>query len=335
MNSGDQDRPSRHAARSCLGCFLHFFIGLTGLLLVSGSVLRLSIRDRLAPWSAIYYATPVLVLAMLGGILVVHAIVRKRWRRAIAWGIVAGLWAWVGIQTEFPDAADPPASDEQLVVLWNMLNGHKGWDQAFDELLSAQPRIAGLVESWHDHQRPTFAQDLPREYHCTDSAHGLTIIAQGPLEQLESGQLGPHGRYRSALVRLDGAAIRVIVVDIESNPFRSRQVAFEALRRLVDRYLDQPLLVMGDFNTPYDSEHAKILAAVLTHAFRTHGSGYAATWPLPVPLLELDHVWFNESIEVTRSSHTASNASDHEMVKVYCRFPEPRAAGKIPTTNRR
>ena len=68
---------------------------------------------------------------------------------------------------------------------------------------------------------------------------------------------------------------------------------------------------MGDFNTPDDSILMEPLHAHCQLAFRERGSGYAATWPMPLPVLTLDQVWINSQVTVAKSEYGWSLDSDH------------------------
>ena len=102
-------------------------------------------------------------------------------------------------------------------------------------------------------------------------------------------------------------------MDLDANPFRSRAAAFEALSRSLEGERSGPRLVLGDFNTPWESVHFDAFRATMHHAFDRAGSGLSPTWPLPVPLLELDHVWGRE-VRFTSCAHEDLGASDHRAV---------------------
>ena len=51
-----------------------------------------------------------------------------------------------------------------------------------------------------------------------------------------------------------------------------------------------PTLLVGDFNTPIDSNYVGLLNKKLTHAFDDVGQGYIATWP-QVKNPALNHGW--------------------------------------------
>ena len=142
---------------------------------------------------------------------------------------------------------------------------------------------------------------------------------------------GPRGAGRTGRqpvrsefdVKLDDRRLTVLLVDITPNPFFSRQKAFEQLLPMIDALQDRPLLVMGDFNTPTDSVWIGKLRQRLTNAFEEKGNGFSETWPMPLPVLAIDHVWVNDRIKVAACSQEGSVHSDHQMVKVDIERIEP------------
>jgi len=292
---------------------------LAAVIFAVGSLLRVTIRDQIPPLSAIYYGTPVCILAALGAFLGICCLRQKRNGWALSLFVVATAWALTGCITELRSAPSSRTSEDRHVLLWNMRNGHGGWRPSIGELEEFQPDIAGLVESLHVGRRDSDIAALAEKYNFTKSWRGLTIMTRGTISEIEQGDLGANGIYQSALVTLDGEHWRVVVVDLQSNPLVSRRPSMLALRDVVEKFADESLLVMGDFNTPYDSALFKILPSALQHAFRKHGTGYAATWPWHFPVLEVDHVWFNDRIVVSDCRHTPTTHSDHRAVEVFCR----------------
>lgn len=313
---------ARHSFfRRMTGHSVRFAAGL----FVVGSVLRLTVRDSIPILSAIFYGTPLPVLVVSGLYVGVGLAIARRFRWATVAAVTAVVWGVVWMNTQFCDNGDHESADhpnDRFVLLWNMQNGASGWDGAFNWVRDQRPDIAGLVESHHDYRQLKFATGMPSGYACSESHRGLTIVVRGSVGETEDGRLGKYGIYQSAQVTVDGQSFRVIVVDLISIPFLSRRPAIVELRKVADRYIDEPLLIMGDFNTPYDSVHFDLLSTDFAHAFREHGNGYAATWPLPLPLMELDHLWFNDKIVATRCAHTESENSDHRAVELHCRIAE-------------
>jgi endonuclease/exonuclease/phosphatase family metal-dependent hydrolase len=82
------------------------------------------------------------------------------------------------------------------------------------------------------------------------------------------------------------------------------------------------VVLMGDFNTPSDSVHFDSLRQGFQNAFETGGNGNAATWPVPLPVLAIDHIWTNRLVRVHSARHAGSVQSDHKAVFAELSFSE-------------
>lgn len=69
----------------------------------------------------------------------------------------------------------------------------------------------------------------------------------------------------------------------------------------------------GDFNTPRESSHFRQLRKPMTHAFETAGRGLADTWPVPIPVLSLDHIWTTPGLRVVQC-RLGGGVADHRPV---------------------
>jgi endonuclease/exonuclease/phosphatase family metal-dependent hydrolase len=129
-------------------------------------------------------------------------------------------------------------------------------------------------------------------------------------------QLGPHSRCLIARVRVQDREMTAVIVDLEADPFHSRHEAFARLENLLAEQAGEPLVVMGDFNTPLDSVHFDSWKRRLQHAFLTAGTGLPETWPVPLPVLALDHVWVSSDLTVTRCEKRRHPPLDHTGLRV-------------------
>ncbi|HVJ67010.1 MAG TPA: endonuclease/exonuclease/phosphatase family protein, partial [Caulifigura sp.] len=103
----------------------------------------------------------------------------------------------------------------------------------------------------------------------------------------------------------------VFACDIAANQFYQRE---PHLRELAKRagLRKNPVIIIGDFNTPMDSVHLGLLRNMgLTEAFESAGSGYQPTWPVPCPVLSLDQIWLDPRLQPISCSRHWSWRSDH------------------------
>jgi endonuclease/exonuclease/phosphatase family metal-dependent hydrolase len=134
---------------------------------------------------------------------------------------------------------------------------------------------------------------------------------------LSHESLGVHDRFRCHRVRValpDHGELTVVVADIRSQPWISREQALAAILRAAGD--DPRAIILGDFNTPPES--------VWFREWRTRGfalandaprRGFRETWAYGLPLLTLDHVWHATGWVPLRCDHVRLG-SDHLAVKV-------------------
>lgn len=285
-------------------------------------LLRLIWKDSLPALAPLFYATPLALiwfgLAASGGLFF---LIRKR-----GWAIGAALGAvvcWSHWQHASMMAANPAPSDHALkVVFWNTARLKFGWNAVAQRIQERSAPLMGFVEAGADDVEAIerWRRDLP-DHQAVFFGNGMVLLFEGTILETSQGELGRGSYYGRAVLEWQGEQVTVFLVDIHSNPFVSRE---EALRRLTDLASGTvgPVLLMGDFNTPSDSVHFEGLRRSFQNAFEAGGSGNLATWPVPFPVLAIDHIWTNRQVAVHSARHEGSLQSDHAAVIAELSFSE-------------
>lgn len=287
-------------------------------------LLRLTVRDRLFGLSVVFYATPLPVLAVAAVIAAVLWRIQSRSRPAWACMAAAVLCAVWWFSLSYRNHTPSTAIPEARVLMWNINWGYMGRYGAIERIKREGGDLIGIAEAG---RRPQDVANIYRR-HFPDLSHselafGMLLLTRGQILNNKAGHLGRHGRFLHCDVELDGRRLTVLFVDISANPLFSRREAFEHLLPMIDTLQDRPLIVMGDFNTPTDSVWIDKLRKRLTNTFEAKGSGFSETWPMPLPVLAIDHVWVNDRIKLAGCSQEGSAHSDHQMVKVDIERIEP------------
>ncbi len=302
----------------------------------AGLVVGLTIRDAWYPLAAFHYATPVpLVIAAAAAAALVAARLGRR-RTAIAGAVVlaaaAAVLSATSVRTEpmrSAHASQTPAAGAPAALrglLWNVEHGRHGWSHLLRWAASRDPDLVVLIEGPGRKGpglraiRETFPQ------HAVEAFSGhMVIIAKGRIGGPRMDRLATAGgRGASADVTFDAAPdrpVRVVAIDIPSPPFLSRRRMMEGALALGTAGSARTI-VAGDFNTPRTSAFFDPWRGPLRHAWETAGTGYDATWPNPIPVLAIDHVWTDAGIEVLSCAHGGSRASDHRPVEFTFRIAE-------------
>jgi endonuclease/exonuclease/phosphatase family metal-dependent hydrolase len=193
---------------------------------------------------------------------------------------------------------------------------------ALQEVLSVEGR-----ERERDQAR-FLATELGMDYHIGENrrlrggAYGNVILSRLPIESVQNYDITWRGRERRGCLRADvrvreGGLLHVFNVHLGTAFIERRHQA----RRLISpeilghRELRGARLVLGDFNEWTRGLASRLLGSHFKSAdIRSH-LRRARTYPGVLPLLHLDHIYYDEALELREltlhRSRTALIASDH------------------------
>jgi endonuclease/exonuclease/phosphatase (EEP) superfamily protein YafD len=286
---------------------------------VVGLALRVTMRDRIPYLATVFYALPLPVITVFAAASTA-LLLRRRVAGKVAGVVFAASMLWCGL-TLFRWTTTGDTASSVRVAFWNVSRGARGWGKIAGELQQTEADIIGLVEAglWSKMQDYWKAQ-FP-DHQTIALRGGMALFVRGEILSNERRVLATGGETNRVVVRCGGGEWVVWIVDMHSDPLMPRGPTLTALAEAVTPDLGRPLLIMGDFNTPTDSAWLDRFRSELQlqHAFETAGTGYAATWPVPLPVLAIDQVWADRSVEVLSCRHEWTTRSDHRKVVLQVR----------------
>lgn len=289
-----------------------------GTLGVTGLVIRLSVRDSLPATAVVFYATPWPVLAAMlvllaGGLRLRN---RSRWTCPVATVGLVLLAAWMLPTRPSGAAVGLEPADTFTCLTWNTDHGQSGWPQVAETIHSQPADLVCLVEAGpaEPKHEQFWTAAFPDHASGTLGSGMLVLVRDGTIHQARAGSLDNKARYRQFDVCCRGQSLVLLVVDVKSTPWVSRQSALEQLAELVCTFEDRPVLITGDFNTPTDSAWFDTWRPALKNGWEEAGRGFGPTWPVPLSVLDLDQCWGNRHV-VFVDCHTArTSRSDHRQL---------------------
>ena len=114
---------------------------------------------------------------------------------------------------------------------------------------------------------------------------------------------------------IQGSYFQVYVTDVSSSVTKFRKPSIEAVFNRIKK--EGKTILMGDFNTPYESVHFDAYKEQFEHTFSAKGNGFRETWIWNFPLLSLDHIWTSKDIELKSVEKINTWKSDHNFIKFY------------------
>jgi endonuclease/exonuclease/phosphatase family metal-dependent hydrolase len=174
-----------------------------------------------------------------------------------------------------------------------------------------------------------FGEELGMHYYVGENrrldggAYGNVLLSRLPLDHLENYEITWRGREPRGCLRADAhfpghaAPIHIFNVHLGTAFFERRHQARELVgeRILSNPELEGARIVLGDFNEWTHGLASQLLSTHLESADIHHHLRRARTYPGPLPLLHLDHVYYDRALALRRltlhRSRTALVASDH------------------------
>ncbi|HXV77460.1 MAG TPA: endonuclease/exonuclease/phosphatase family protein [Candidatus Polarisedimenticolaceae bacterium] len=278
-----------------------------------GLVVRLTVRDGWPLAANLFYVLPTLMIAVLFGLAsVVWWVNRRRVTALVCAGLtllMSGVW---GRDAAYFGRGCEPSPASFRVLLWNTARGVAGWPRVAEQMARADPDLIGLVEaggSGEDAKAFWLARFPQHEAYMAGA--GMVILVRGRI--VEHRTLPVAGTSRCAVVEAEvrGSRLRVVVLDAIVRPFSDRREVVRQVFELARSASAVPTIVMGDFNTPVDSVWFEDPRGEYVHAFEFAGRGMLGTWPVPLPVLAIDHIWVSRGLDVRCARIGWSWFSDH------------------------
>jgi endonuclease/exonuclease/phosphatase (EEP) superfamily protein YafD len=155
---------------------------------------------------------------------------------------------------------------------------------------------------------------LPQGYNARKLDNALAIVVRGSVRLVHEIEIGHVSKFASLEATVDGVMWRVFIVDGASDPLRSRA---DVLSRVLSEAHGSPhTVILGDFNTPIESALFDPWRAELKHAFNEAGRGFRETWPRPLPVLTIDHVWSSPDFPPIHAEKRWLPSSDHAALLI-------------------
>lgn len=208
----------------------------------------------------------------------------------------------------------PPKSlphDNLRILHWNTAWGALGVESIVRTMQLDEPDIIMISEP----PRLDMISDIA--YHALGMEHiftdaGMTVASHFPITYLGSIPLDAGVAWH---VRIDTehGPLEFIAADIISRPNLNRHGPLKGLAHWIASRTNQlPVIMVGDFNTPHDSDSLRPLRKLMRNAYEVKGRGWPYTWPVPFPVFAIDHTWIGRNITVNDYHLKVARYSDHK-----------------------
>lgn len=259
-----------------------------------------------------YIPSAALVAMLLGGACLIRG-TRLGLRRALLLVLlIAPLVFEITVENHGGGRSVAPEPGQPVYRLahWNVFSARLGWASIRERLAATKADIFVLTEV-RDVPLEELRDEMGADYRLTVFAD-LAVLARGELTGGEWLNRSKKLKVHHLTWHVDGHELSVIAADVGSNPLLPRD---PQLRKLVafmrEREAD---LVAGDLNSPRRSLALDPLPVGYRHAHEAVGeSRWSYTWPLPLPVLAIDHCMTGPRIRPLEYTLGVDLVSDHRL----------------------
>ena len=212
------------------------------------------------------------------------------------------------------------------------------------DIIALQEVLSIEGSSRERHQARFIAEELGMHYQLGENrrlhggAYGNVILSRLPLRAAHNYDITWSGRERRGCLRADFAVeagerkklLHIFNIHLGTAFIERRHQARKLVSQeiLNNSELEGARVALGDFNEWTRGLASRLLASHLKSADVRHHLKRARTYPGVLPFLHLDHVYYDDSLELKRltlhKSRTALVASDHLPLIADFQFKEEK-----------
>lgn len=242
-----------------------------------------------------------------------------------------------------PVATAEPADHAMRVISCNIQNGQPRFGSVVREMERLDADIMLFQEC--ETPRERMSEKWPDFYHAHIDMFDVT--SRWPVTMLDVVGSEASNRYCAAIFRIDHPERPFVLVNVHMSTVRHglghlrntslsigestqrvsdwqaiREIEFQELADAVAKITDEPIVMAGDFNQPWQGQFLQRQFSNWTSAFDVAGTGYGYTtptdtekmWPKNTPWIRIDHIAVNDGFGVTHAEVGKSAGSDHRLI---------------------
>jgi endonuclease/exonuclease/phosphatase (EEP) superfamily protein YafD len=280
-----------------------YFKKVLQIFLFATIIVHFTLKDTFYISSLLFYASPLplIVLGLLFLLLFIKASARKYY------AILAVVLTIIWVHNSYIYTPKVETSEALEVVLWNAYRT-ENFQDAF-EVSKTIPDVLVLIEcDEYDYEK---IKSKYNEYHFYFNDEAIGIFSKTPFK-IHSDITS---KRNTTVVHFSTKNIHFYAVDVSANVKYFRKPMLENVFSEIKT--NDKTIVLGDFNTPYETLFFKNFKKNYQHAFTEKGNGFRETWFWNIPLLSLDHIWVSQDLEILKVDKISTTKSDHSMLRMY------------------
>ncbi|WP_299228641.1 endonuclease/exonuclease/phosphatase family protein [uncultured Psychroserpens sp.] len=285
----------------------YLLIGYAFLLLI-----HFVFKDHIYPISTLFYSFPIPIIIIIGSLIILLHIRKKVHFYCLFITLLGLVFYWLSNFYYVQIDKTIPLNTSKILY-WNVAKKPQlPLDIIIEQTKEHQPKVLAFVEAKYITQNDLdiLKKVLP-DYTFKDLYAHMLVGVKGKINSAKIyAQKKSHEAYLINAT-INNKTVNFIVVDIYAYPFVNKKPALDSIIDVAKTH--NASFIVGDFNTPYESVHFLNYHKNYT-SFHTYNNGFTATWPLGIPLMEIDHIWLSNKYSPVSLEKEYHSESDHALL---------------------
>jgi len=269
-------------------------------------------KDYLFPISIIFYATPLILIIGYGLFTTLLYHKNKTIRYILLTISCLLILLWFKNYFLF-NKNQAELEQHQAILFWNVAKKKElQTNIIINEVKSSSANIISLVETRF--LKPLEISELKNKlpkYTFLKLKNEMCIGVKGKIDSVYNRYIEDKYMFNYVIANIESKRTKILIADVSASPFFNKK---ESLKAILDFSIANEIdIIVGDFNTPYESIHFKDYHKAY-NSLHDYGNGFTATWPFGIPLLELDQIWLNKKYKPEQLKKEQYSKSDHKLL---------------------
>lgn len=273
------------------------------------------LKDHFQFLQIFFYAFPLPILVFIGSIITILFYKPKAYFIFFICLTIGLTGVWLNNAYIAPKHVAVP-EDATSVIFWNAADKATiPLEILLKDIKRIQPDIIALVEAEHATEEDILelSKAFPKyQFRILDGF--MMIGVKGHIEDVTYVVEEYNYDINFVKLQLQNGPLVLALIDTFQSPIMDKRKTLETVLHLISE--NNSDLIVGDFNTPYESVHFRNFEVDYT-SFRKYGQGFSATWPYGIPLLEIDQIYASENLIPILLEKFYYEVSDHAMLVGY------------------
>lgn len=205
------------------------------------------------------------------------------------------------------------SANNSHILFWNVAQSQPlPTDIIIKHIKQHNPEIVALGEAFHVSQNDIeiFEAACP-EYQFRILYGTMLIAVKGVVNDVHYEADAEVYRLNYITATINQKPVYIMFVDIFADPLLNKEIPLGIIHEFSKK---NPVdMLIGDFNTPYESIFFKEYKTNF-NSFHPYSIGMTYTWPIPMPVIEIDQIWLAKSYQPLKLQKFCYKNSDHKLL---------------------